>query len=103
MNTKDGSDYQEYVRARNEATHETRKARKLFERKLAREVKGNVKVFCNYVNSRRKTRSSMADLKKEDGTFATEDRDKAEVLSQQYSSVYHSVILLPHSAPLCNT
>ena len=54
LNTKSGEHYQDYIRARNESSHESRRARKDFERKLAAETKANNKGFWNYVNSRRK-------------------------------------------------
>jgi hypothetical protein len=88
MNTKDSNDYQRYIAARNEATHALRKARKEFEQKIAREAKFNNKSFWNYVNSRRSTRVKVADLRKSDGSFTDKDAEKAEILKEQYSSVF---------------
>ena len=61
LNTKSGEHYQDYIRARYESSHESRRARKYFERKLAAETKTNNKGFWNYVNSRRKTRTKLVD------------------------------------------
>ena len=48
LNTMSGEHYQDYIRAHNESSHESARARKDFERKLAVENKTNNKGFCNY-------------------------------------------------------
>ena len=99
LNTKQGRDHEAYIKARNEAAHGCRKARRDFESKLAREVKQNNKAFWTYVNSRRKTKPTMADLKKDDGTYARSDEDKAEVLNTQYSRTFTEEDLTSIPAP----
>ncbi|CAH1269255.1 Hypp4131 [Branchiostoma lanceolatum] len=84
LNTKDQNDWLAFKRARNAATHASRKARKSFERKLATEAKHNNKAFWNYVNSRRKTRTQVGDLKDTQGNFTAIDSEKAEILNNQY-------------------
>jgi len=84
LNTKDISDWTAYKRARNAATHASRKARKSFERKLAAEARYNNKAFWNYVNSRRKTRTQVGDLKDAHGNFTAINSEKAEILNNQY-------------------
>ena len=88
LNTKDSSDYLSYVKARNEASHATRKARREFESRLVKEVKGNHKVFWNYVNRRRKSKKGIFDLRNELGECISDDRDKANVLNKHYSKVF---------------
>ena len=104
LNTKDGGDYQNYVKARNEATHATRKARREFESRLAKEVKGNHKVFWNYVNHRRKSKCGIPDLRNATGDFVSNDKDKANLLNHQYASVFTdedlSSIPTPTTRPL---
>ena len=85
LNTKSGEHYQDYIRARNESSHE---ARKDFERKLAAETKTHNKGFWNYVNSRRKTRTKIADLRTNWGAFTSDDLDKADILNQQYANTF---------------
>ncbi|KAI8504383.1 hypothetical protein Bbelb_175010 [Branchiostoma belcheri] len=84
LNTKSKEDWKKYKTARNAATHAARQARRTFERRIAREVKSNNKSFWRYVNSRRKTRVNVGDLKDEEGKLTTEDGKKAEVLNTQY-------------------
>ncbi|KAK3882038.1 hypothetical protein Pcinc_013562 [Petrolisthes cinctipes] len=70
LNTKDNSDYQQYIKARNEATHANRRARRDFESKIAQESRHNTKTFWNYVNSRRVVKGSIPDLQDPQGHWA---------------------------------
>ena len=88
LNTKSGQDYQRYITERNSSAQESRKSRREFEQMLAKECKLNNKGFWRYVNSSRKVRTKIGDLKNEAGGFATEDTDKAEVLSEQYYKTF---------------
>ena len=74
--------------ARNESIQESRRDRNKFERKLVAETKTNKKGFWNYVNSRRKTRTKIADLRTNSGTFTSDDLDKADILHQQYANTF---------------
>ena len=65
----------------------TRKARKEYESRLARGIRTN-KAFWNYVNSRRKKKTGIADLRNEEGIFVKENKDKPEVLSRQYFRIF---------------
>ncbi|XP_072027690.1 uncharacterized protein [Amphiura filiformis] len=76
--TKHYQDYEEYVKIRNEATKEVRRAE---------DVKVNPKAFWKYVRSKTKVKAGIKDLKKEDGSYAQADGDKAEVLNS-FASVF---------------
>ena len=88
LNTKSDTDKAAYKNIRSNVTSETRKDRLAFERNISKEIKNNNKLFWRYVNSTRTTKASIPDLDKPDGTKATEDKDKAEVLNAQFSSVF---------------
>ena len=88
LNTRSRTDKEEYNKIRNEVTAATRSDRICFERNISKEVKNNNKIFWRYVNSQRKTKATIPDLKRKDGTFATTDADKAEILNKQFSSVF---------------
>ena len=88
MNTKQQGDYQSYVRARNDATNEVKKAKRQFEMKLAEQVKGNPKSFWKYVRSKTKVKSGISDLQKEDGSLTQTDVEKAELLNKFFASVF---------------
>ena len=86
LNTKDGGDYQVYIYHRNEATHAVRKAKRDYEKAIAKECRKNSKVVWNYL--KRKTRGNMPNLKRADGTFTSTDKEAADALNDQYFSVF---------------
>ena len=81
LNTKSDTDKAAYKNIRSKVTSETRKDRLDFERNISKEIKNDNKLFWRYVNSTRLTKALIPDLDKPDGSKATEDRDKAEVLN----------------------
>ena len=80
--TKDDLDYTAYIRARNKAAKDCRQAKKRLEKTVAADCKKNPKAFWSYVKSKTTVRSSIGDLKKEDGTRTSSDQEKAETLSK---------------------
>ena len=88
LNTKNKDDKTNYNKIRNEVTSKTRSDRLAFERNISKEIKNNNKVFWRYVNANRSTKATIPDLLKKDGTKATTDEEKAEVLNEQFSSVF---------------
>ncbi len=85
--TKDGQAYQLYARARNQAKWECQKARKAYEKDVAKQSKQNPKTFWKYVNSKLKSRENIADLHTDTGMAST-DQDKANVLSGFFKQVF---------------
>ena len=83
----DVKDYAKYAKARNQARWECRKAKKIFERTLAKEAKRNPKAIFSYVNSKLKTKTGIADLDIETGK-ATTDNEKAEALNEFFSDAF---------------
>jgi hypothetical protein len=62
-------------------------AKMSFERKISLESKSKVKSFWNYINSKLKTRSGIDTLERSDGTLASSEADKVEVLNKFFASV----------------
>ena len=60
----------------------------VFERNLVAETKINNKGFWNYVNSRRKTRTNIEDLRTNQGAFTSDDLEKGYILNQQYANTF---------------
>ena len=77
-----------YIKDRNECTNAVRSAKMSFERKIALESKSKVKSFWNYINSKLKTRSGIDTLERSDGTLASSEADKVEVLNKFFASVF---------------
>ena len=88
LNTRNADDKNRYNKIRNEVTTALRKDRLCFERNISKEIKNNNKVFWRYVNSQRSTKTTIPNLQRKDGSMANTDHDKAEVLNQQFSSVF---------------
>jgi len=101
METRDTNDYQNYARARNQVKWETRKAVKIFERKIAEEAKRNPKGFFAYARGKMRTKENVAELRDNEGTLATSDADKAEMLNRQFCSVFtqEDVRVVPELPP----
>ena len=81
-------DYVEYLKARNKARKACRMAQKELERKIAAEAKTNPNRVWNYTKSKTTIRSGIPDLKKEDGSKAKTDSEKAELLNDFFKSVF---------------
>ena len=88
LNTRKAEDKTNYNKIRNEVTTALRKDRLCFERNICKEIKNNNKIFWRYVNSQRSTKSAIPNLQRKDGSMAHTDEEKAEILNQQFSSVF---------------
>ncbi len=88
MATKDSDDYRSYARTRNQAKWLCRKSARDYERNIAKESKTNPKSFYNYAKKKMKTKSGIADQTKKDGSTASSNKEKAEVLNNFFSSVF---------------
>jgi len=86
--TREGKDYLECTKARNAAKNEIRKAVRDYEKEIARKAKANPKAFYQYVNSKTKSQTRIAELKSDDGHVLTTNRDKAELFNRFFSSVF---------------
>ena len=78
----------EYRRASNKVKTEVRNAVREFEKQIAGEAKRNPKAFYRYVRSKMKTKSTVGDLERLDGTMADTDVQKADVLNSFFASVF---------------
>ena len=78
----------QYIIERNAANKEVRQSRRNFEAKLAKECKSNAKGVWNYVKKQRKCGNAMPDLKREDGTYTSNDEEAADTLSEQYFKTF---------------
>ena len=90
LETRDPRKLDEYKRQRNKVKNIMRKGRNQVERNIAENIKGNPKLFWNYINKRCKTKSTIPDLEENrpnEKIVHTSDYYKAEHLNQYFQSV----------------
>ena len=86
LQTREHIYFQYFCRDRNAATRECRRARHEFENRLSDD--NNPKVFYKYVNSRRKVNVGISNLKRNDGSLAETDTEKAKELNTFFKDVF---------------
>lgn len=89
--TRTEADYKIYCKARNQLRNMTRSAHKRIEKGVVRDAKANPKRFWKYVNGKSKRRGMIPELKmgtNNDSGMTKSDKEKAEVLSSFFSSVF---------------
>ncbi|XP_062579140.1 uncharacterized protein LOC134245717 [Saccostrea cucullata] len=89
---KDPDVRRNYNRTRNKAGKLVRKARKKYEKNLAKEAKSNSKRIWQYINSKSKSRQGIADLctdpRDPKSEKTDDDETKANILAYFFSSVF---------------
>ena len=87
MESRESKHYKVYVQLRNQVRQITRKARINQEKSIAAEAKTNPKKFWKFAKAQTKCKENISNLKTDQCTTSS-DREKAEVLLQQFSSVF---------------
>ena len=87
MENRDGKDYQQYGKARNQAKNVCRNAVRDHEKTVAAEAKKNPKKFFAYTKTKMKTKDSVADLN-DGGQKVCTDDGEANLLNRFFSSVF---------------
>ena len=88
LNTRAKFDNDAYRSMRNQVTAATRRDRREFERNISKEIKNNNKLFWRYINSQRISKTTIPDLQRKDGSLTSDDKEKAELLNAQFTSVF---------------
>ena len=77
-----------------------RKAKAQTELSLMAGVKENKKLFCKYMNSKRRTKDNLHSLLDAAGNMTTEDKEKAEAFSAIFTSIFKSQTSYLQRTPL---
>ena len=77
-----------YFVVRNKLRTLTRTLRRTSKGILPINIKNNLKIFGNYINSRQKVHLKIADFQCPEGSTAHLNKHKAEVLNQFFTSVF---------------
>lgn len=88
IHTLDAYDYAAYLKARNECTENTRKAKRKYEKSIADDIKTNPKGFWSYVREKTKCKLGIADLKDTNGDLVQDSELKADLLNDFFASVF---------------
>ena len=86
--SKSYNDMVEYKIAQRKAVKEYKKAKKQFERKLAKDIKTNPKSFYAYVRSKSKVKDSVGPLKDSNGNLVSEKEEMCNLLNDYFGSVF---------------
>ena len=86
--TRQGRDYEKYIRERNSCKKEIKKAKKKHEKNIAHGCKENPTKFWQYVNQRCKTNVGISSLKDKEGNLKTTDKERADILNEFFTSVF---------------
>ena len=87
LTSKSGEDYERYIRERNAARKEVKKAVKTFEKAMAKKSKTDPKAFWRYAKSKTSTKTDIKQLRC-NGTVVFTNTEKAELLNSFFSSVF---------------
>ena len=79
---------EEYIKARKKVNSLIRRNKRRMEMMIAKEVSSNPKSFWNYVKSKTKVRTSIADIRETGGCLVTEDGRKAEILNEFFKKAF---------------
>ena len=86
--TNRAADKEEYKKAVKEVKKKIKNKKNSLERKVMTCRKTNPKSFYAYINSAKKTRNKIGPLKNSDGAAVTDPRELAQILNNQYVSVF---------------
>ena len=80
--------YNTYAKLRNQVKWACKKAKREREQKVADDAKTNPKAFYQYVASKTKSKETIPNLQKSNGSLTEDDLGKAEELNNFFSSVF---------------
>ena len=86
--TKGYQRYMEYKKETNLLKKQTRVAKRLYEKKIAKEVRHNKRQFYRYVNSKLTVRPEISEMQNELGELVDSDKEICNILARYFNSVY---------------
>ena len=80
--------YREYKRETDVFKKQTRKAKRAYEKNLAKGIRNNKRAFFRYVNSKLTVRPEITEMQNELGELFGNDKDICDILGKYFNSVY---------------
>ena len=87
-NEKSQRKWRQYRRETNKLKKNTRKARRKYERKIAKESKTNKRAFFRYVNSKLTVRPEITAMKNKQGTLVDDDKEMTNIIGSYFKEVF---------------
>ena len=86
--TGNNDDYIKYKAALNATTKEIRSSKRMFEQKLATNIKQDSKSFFAYIRSKQRVKDSIGPLKGNNGAVISNNKEMAESINEYFSTVF---------------
>ncbi|XP_052806388.1 uncharacterized protein LOC128235622 [Mya arenaria] len=86
--TRRNEDYEAYKIVRNRANDFVKNSKRQYERNISQKAKSEPKQFWRYVKSKTKSRSNISNLKRENGEFVRNDKEKVDLLNEFFTTVF---------------
>ncbi|XP_069140986.1 uncharacterized protein [Argopecten irradians] len=88
LHCKTTTNFDNYKKARNEATKALRLSKYSYEQDIASKIKTNPKLFWKYVRSKTKTAPTMFSVKSTDGIITQDPLEVANIMKNYFASVF---------------
>ena len=89
MENKSSIRWRNYVKERNNYSKIERDEKRLYERKLSKEIGKNKRAFFKYVNSKLTVKQEIVALKNENGEMKFDDKDLCDISNRYFHSVFN--------------
>ena len=86
--SKSYNSYREYKKEADILKKNARQAKRLYEKKIAKEARGNKRQFFRYVNSKLTVRPDITTMQNEMGELVDNDKEICNILAKYFNSVY---------------
>ena len=83
--------YREYKKEADTLKKNTRQAKRIYEKKIAKEAKSNKRQFFRYVNTKLTVRPEITSMQNEIGELVDNDEEICNILAKYFNSVYTPV------------
>ena len=81
-------DLNQYKKAQRDTSKEVRRAKRLYENKIANNIKTDQKLYYRYARSKMDVKDGIGPLTDEDGNVIIDNKDMAQVLDQYFTTVF---------------